>query len=1205
MKTNLVTTSFLNTLLQYQSTKAKEPVSEVKVEQPIQSLQGLSIKMPTIDTSVLSKIKIPKISLPRLQLPKPIIRQATSRVPISQPAQKLESYEKLSGVSDEIPEIILFADFLPFFDDKLETNDLLKISNGDLSRATDTCKLFDINSQISFLKNDDIENLLLTLYKKYPTLTSQIETNNKNFVSFFNKNTEHIKNILQLQKLIEISKSNLDVRDNAFYTKDIIPKYGIRKNEIENIGMTLSHQQNVLEVLSFIDKKINKKNYKSKISSTKAWSYLLMELKSSLKGNKYLTNISPESIDDNPTKLSYHYEDYFGVYSIQNIYDIQQLQSSVETAMNSVIAIMRNYWDVMYKNKNSIISDYDFIFALSNVFSKELRYSRSFGNKAFTDFLKNTFSYTTNESNNLDIFDYVIGQFGKNTTDVPSPPQSLIGVSQKQFSNNVSVMTFESKYIQNEVGTLTPGSFYIFDDVVNSSNNISVARINEFESYFNNLNKNFIKFVSDINVLTKRDDSIPETNKKFYTPAQLVKRIYDEYFTPKPTSQYDFSYGFRNYSLTRDFYSSIFVLANENSKVKTLLFLIVMLYITRYSYDAKTQNYLSATTQISILANELANEILSLKLMPNAVSTNDEVEKINRDSLVNYINTNGITLSVVSNFMLEALRCIRNDGVLSSDTTRYSGLKDTQVMMMLFDVIVKCITSIVDFRILGSTTSQNINDEQKIIIRKSSSLTNNYQLILNKLNKEQTYIHQLVFNINSILQKNSQSLTDISNYLNTETYKTSFNTISKILGEDTHLIKRLMTEQQMMLMTNGIVDLSDKLSKLRTSSANVSLENKPSDKLNQLLYRFLSNPDFLTPTGFNKKVISVGVPIGFVSKIRQKINIENYDNAFTDKQKDIVNFCIYKKNIKKPGLIYKPKKFLFELSRFVTRNTSVIKSANNTSYESILQSIPTQDWGDFIRNFCSTIVAKPRHDYWSQAQNNPNVQKNSYNQSSYSFLDESEKKELIKNHITSFLLETYIKTLSGLDVNDLSFCIKNTKITSNSTIINSIRQHFIAFLAEKSIENKQQSSNVGYKINPSTTQTNNNLVTTLKIEDVEANIKLISPSYADVLVHGLKTIAMLENSTTTFSSAESVIKGILIPKKFDRVINLIIDPDDFDINNQEMSKYDQSFFDQLITSKQIFFDETTNSYKETSRTPDDLEFEEYFVAIETFGNESL
>jgi len=118
-------------------------------------------------------------------------------------------------------------------------------------------------------------------------------------------------------------------------------------------------------------------------------------------------------------------------------------------------------------------------------------------------------------------------------------------------------------------------------------------------------------------------------------------------------------------------------------------------------------------------------------------------------------------------------------------------------------------------------------------------------------------------------------------------------------------------------------------------------------------------------------------------------------------------------------------------------------------------------------------------------------------------------------------------------------------------------------------------------------------------------------NYSNVLVGGQKT--SIRNSSQRFFVNETfagdvnqIKRSLIMPKKFDRVFHLLVDPDDFTVNIDLTPK---STIDKYLSNREIrevsSNDSSVKSYKRIPSRYGEISFDKYFVAIETYNENSV
>ena len=387
----------------------------------------------------------------------------------------------------------------------------------------------------------------------------------------------------------------------------------------------------------------------------------------------------------------------------------------------------------------------------------------------------------------------------------------------------------------------------------------------------------------------------------------------------------------------------------------------------------------------------------------------------------------------------------------------------------------------------------------------------------------------------------------------------------RYLNGDRSKLSSLFKEQQLALLLTTVEDLYKSYDGFSTENVDkkqlfVKTEDSlpHSTKVVEMMQGFFNNEEFYPKKGYNKQIISVGIPAGLFKNVNTFLKNKKSKN----KSDDVFKILIYKIDLLNPYIIYKPKSFLFEASRFPVRVYSELKKVGS-SYD----LIPTRNYSLFSGN-------EEKFKMGSLGNNMNDSFGDEYKGWSPS-LSTRDKEAILSNQTTSFLLENYLRIISGFNVNELTF--------------NNIPLE----------EMKQAAENA--KIIPVEAIKKDEMTSTT-LQDIN-----IGSRQYEARIRGLDKAAV-----KAIQNPDFYISKLLQPKKFDRVINIIFDPEfdlDYDATKTGFinSGFDKDYFDnQYLNQKNAkFINKTSNlkdkSYVDVDKTPEDVEINSYFVAIETHG----
>ena len=276
-------------------------------------------------------------------------------------------------------------------------------------------------------------------------------------------------------------------------------------------------------------------------------------------------------------------------------------------------------------------------------------------------------------------------------------------------------------------------------------------------------------------------------------------------------------------------------------------------------------------------------------------------------------------------------------------------------------------------------------------------------------------------------------------------------------------------------------------------------------------------------------------------------------------------------------------------------------------------------------------------------------------------MTQSEKDELIYNHVLSYLFEEYVTMMTGISLAEQNFeqAAVDSWLTPDN--INKIAQYALSRMSEN-IAKKDNNTIVGnayggilfpqlnsnpnqfkgrkgnWKVQDSKLLTSvkqnlssaaNTLAAGKSLIDVNTAIKQIASSNSpEIIQHVLDVIETITNKPSILSNPAAIVRQALLPKKFDRIFNIVIDPDDFEIDyaatlaqRADNKSYGSFAIEQLALSGELEQIDTTNGsvqgyngtqfstnqYKlrEKSKSEGDSSLDQFFFSIETFKGDSV
>lgn len=366
------------------------------------------------------------------------------------------------------------------------------------------------------------------------------------------------------------------------------------------------------------------------------------------------------------------------------------------------------------------------------------------------------------------------------------------------------------------------------------------------------------------------------------------------------------------------------------------------------------------------------------------------------------------------------------------------------------------------------------------------------------------------------------------------------------------------------------------------------------------LWCMLSEPEFRGADGNVTKILTVGIPAGFNDKLMQSDRVyeDETQHAHTNKQLDMITINVHMKNVIEDDIVFKPCKFVFELSRFVSQFS--FENINNTEIRSQIKL------DALIREHVRTL------DFSSLSETNTRGQLGSdfIDDVRYEFLSRKRRKELLRNHVVSFLLSVYMKMLTGIDAREDSFLFEPTAALNHTSRNTSL---IFQAIASRIVELSDSDLTLG-QLRAKFPEFDE-LLTSIEAGEFSPGVleqqqifDRLQMGKTNVLVsQELSDLAKLSGSRSMLTSGEKLRHTITSPKLFERVFNVAVDPFAFeiDVDKTQSTVAGRAAFNRLIRQKRL----SVKSDRETGKTSAylkritknmDISIDQYFVVIERY-----
>lgn len=1217
-----------------------------------------------------------------------------------------------TGLPESEPTIVLSSEFLPLYNDgeKTEQNKAILLK--------ENAKI--LNSKVSIELLSQNESVVQAISSSKEELRNYVETEDSFLVRLMQL-TNNTHSAMNISSYVLTSFFSAEPMGSLY---EILRKGGYSSNDIVNFSETKLWQQSIVELkrtlLSHSPDLVSQNFTRRDVENDKD-PFLLSDIEDTPKDikrlwiNPYYNDLpeekdlfAQEKIDENSNKLIKFNEKQYVNLTFAN--------SLRKTPRGFATENLRNTLDRSYFS-SKILEPYEEsgrdASIIANCLFKEANYSVFLTNKENSDLLSEKYNFdVSQQGDNLQLWDYVLGRFSKSVLDVVKNPtgngNSLVSFSQEYVSseNNdyFNVLTLEDNYLENS--DITPGSFYYVDSslITADGKNFDLTRIDrliEKTKSSHETTKTILDIMGYDVVRTNQENGFREKNVKRTVSNELsfdglvdslsiVGKTYQKYLrvSTGTAESGPIVTGF-DYDAMKEsnFYESTGVrlaamickaassptqgYKSFSTRLKSLLFLWLMNYAFLNDSNFRTESSLKEkiVSLLSSVKSKVSNydtveATKQARTFPFKVgSFNDSGRDDDRNysaevETVKYVYQKSVTSRVLNlsansglwGKIVEVLRAVNdNSSLFFDDKTAYSGFTRVAYMYSYFDLMLKIISSQTPEDLLGSyetnyryETSVSKYDHENAVYRSDQQV--NRSVVVSEsglIVSDAKYMLNGFFNASRILnnqpvKKTVNKLSDIDKFLKSEenlsmkevtvfrrffldlgttaqsfreflskNYENHLTRLKDLYSQDGSLSEKqkssilnlTFTDEQVKMSRYVMSEFLDKISnsdsesKLRSIPAFSDLPEKfteflplcESDTVSfTLLSPYFRNTQFLPKKGNNKRIISVGIPPKLNRKIRSISRISS------DGLQGLVRVKVFKIDRLLPDVIFLPKSYVFDMNRFPTR---VI---NNWDYESFLKEefnllrIPsklmlssgeTKVYRDFLDSFPNEVYG--------------NV------------LSEQEKLEIYSNHSISFLSEEYLRWFTDCKFDETRY---NNYSQLSKTLENMESQY------KKYLDLVKTNTIVSIDPNNETT----NLVTAQFFDPTSGQnfqIPVKKPGATTKLVDSVtqettksyvipmdKTIKSYFNNETLLSDISIYKKRISYPKKFDRVFSMIIDSDDFMIDESMTSPQVLEDLKKLGSVEGGYNEDNDKMRPYKSREADlgDVSLIEYFVTVEPY-----
>lgn len=329
------------------------------------------------------------------------------------------------------------------------------------------------------------------------------------------------------------------------------------------------------------------------------------------------------------------------------------------------------------------------------------------------------------------------------------------------------------------------------------------------------------------------------------------------------------------------------------------------------------------------------------------------------------------------------------------------------------------------------------------------------------------------------------------------------------------------------------------------------------------LFAMLKEPAFVAPGSNNVRILSVGLPSGFMNSLQHRLEsfIEGQNFAEFSRrrnlQPNVIKIHVYMKDLLFDDVVFKPKTFIFETSRFIAA-PDFKKITSNPTFENVLSNVSTRALAVDGSTFRTTTGYELAND-------------SAY----HAVITDDERRQMLENHVKSYLIRVYLRLLTGVDFNEDGFYLDDS--------IAELRVDLETLGVFKELLSSRVTQFAGRRLTFEQLRNINPDVKKLlnRIENIEGFsvtlsdiVKIVDDASKAVnieLSQDIQAFISVFGSNSILFGAGARAARVLAPKLFERIFHVVVDPDDFEIDSEltNVTRSGRSFMQSKLANRLI------------------------------------
>lgn len=336
------------------------------------------------------------------------------------------------------------------------------------------------------------------------------------------------------------------------------------------------------------------------------------------------------------------------------------------------------------------------------------------------------------------------------------------------------------------------------------------------------------------------------------------------------------------------------------------------------------------------------------------------------------------------------------------------------------------------------------------------------------------------------------------------------------------------------------------------------------------LYSMLKMPKFMSPAADNLRLLSIGLPAGFMDSLQRRLSTFIVGSDLNDFKKqlqvqnDVIRINVYMRDLLFEDVVFKPLSFDFEVGRFVNGIdfSSVTRNDTRDFMRMVSEAIPTRvlsvDGTTFVSEVGPATAADPSYDAVFAGSDRA-----------------SRTLSMALNHIQSYLLHVYVKLLTGVDLSEESYFLDDSvgdvsvDDDTDAEFRTLIEQHVTGLAGRRVTLDELRGTN--QNVASLLARLGSDTITSGSIDGLGKVLKDANDAVNVEVASDLLTFMKVFTPSAILFGAGARRSQVTSPKLFERIFNVPIDPDDFviDYDATVSTVSGRSFLDSAVISSLV------------------------------------